>query len=172
MKYRPVWIQATGTWGICSDGSTYPLQSEESVKKLCEMLNQRVLGPQIQAAKEQALEHELAEARSSVARVAGDAARLLNERDSLRVQVMTMEDERGRQAKRIGELCTELEIVKGVKPIPMLLHCPECKARHIDAVEFASKLHHTHACQSCGFVWRPAVVCTVGVQFLPGFKDA
>jgi hypothetical protein len=53
--------------------------------------------------------------------------------------------------------------------IPMLLACPICGARHIDEGEFATKLHHTHACQNCGMVWRPAIVPTVGVQFLPGF---
>lgn len=57
------------------------------------------------------------------------------------------------------------------RPVPMVLHCPECRARHIDVGEFATKVHHTHACQSCGFVWRPAVVPTLGVQFLPGFKN-
>ena len=57
-------------------------------------------------------------------------------------------------------------------PIPMLLWCPECGARHVDKGEFAStKHHHTHACQNCGHCWRPAIVATVGVQFLPGFKD-
>lgn len=56
-------------------------------------------------------------------------------------------------------------------PIPMLLHCPLCNARHIDAGAFATKVHHTHACQSCGHVWRPSVVPTFGVQFLPGFKS-
>ncbi len=56
-------------------------------------------------------------------------------------------------------------------PVPMILNCPECRARHIDVGEFATKRHHTHACQACGFVWRPAVVATVGVQFLPGFKN-
>jgi len=55
--------------------------------------------------------------------------------------------------------------------IPMLLWCPMCGARHVDRGEFATKPHHTHACQSCGNVWRPAIVATVGVQFLPGFKD-
>ena len=55
--------------------------------------------------------------------------------------------------------------------LPMILHCPECRARHIDVGEFETKPHHTHACQSCGMVWRPAIVPTVGVQFLPGFKD-
>lgn len=43
--------------------------------------------------------------------------------------------------------------------------------RHIDVGEFATKPHHTHACQHCGMTWRPAVVDTVGVRFLPGFKD-
>lgn len=56
-------------------------------------------------------------------------------------------------------------------PIPMLLWCPSCGERHIDVGEFATKVHHTHACQSCGMVWRPAVVPTVGVQWLPGFKN-
>jgi hypothetical protein len=56
-------------------------------------------------------------------------------------------------------------------PIPMLLTCPSCGARHIDKGAFTTKPHHTHACQSCGMCWRPAIVATVGVQFLPGFKD-
>ena len=60
-----------------------------------------------------------------------------------------------------------------LQPIPMLLWCPApgCGQRHIDEGEFATKLHHTHACQHCGMVWRPAIVPTVGVQFLPGFKN-
>ena len=56
-------------------------------------------------------------------------------------------------------------------PIPMILTCPSCNARHIDEGEFATKSHTSHACQSCGMVWRPAIVATVGVQFLPGFKN-
>jgi uncharacterized Zn finger protein len=56
-------------------------------------------------------------------------------------------------------------------PIPMRLTCPECGELHLDVGEFASKRHHTHACQECGAVWRPAVVATVGVRFLPGFKN-
>ncbi len=57
------------------------------------------------------------------------------------------------------------------EPIPMLLWCPECGTRHVDEGEFTTKSHHTHACQTCGMVWRPAIVPTVGVQFLPGFKN-
>lgn len=66
-----------------------------------------------------------------------------------------------------SEVCDEAP-----KPIPMILTCPACGARHIDSGAFATKVHHTHSCQSCGLTWRPAVVPTVGVQFLPGFKDA
>ncbi len=54
--------------------------------------------------------------------------------------------------------------------VPMLLWCP-AGHRHVDEGEYATKPHHTHACQTCGIVWRPALVPTVGVQFLPGFKN-
>lgn len=56
-------------------------------------------------------------------------------------------------------------------PIPMLIHCPMCRERHIDRGLFQTQIHHTHACQGCGHVWRPAIVATVGVEFLPGFKN-
>ena len=56
-------------------------------------------------------------------------------------------------------------------PMKLIITCPACSERHIDKGEFVTKPHHTHACQSCGMVWRPAVGCTVGVKFLPGFKD-
>lgn len=55
--------------------------------------------------------------------------------------------------------------------IPMLLWCPHCGERHIDEGEFARKAHHTHACQGCGAVWRPAKINTHGVRFLPGYKN-
>lgn len=57
------------------------------------------------------------------------------------------------------------------KPVPMLLRCPECHERHIDVGAFSTKSHHTHACQACGAVWRPAIIPTVGVQFLPGVQE-
>lgn len=57
------------------------------------------------------------------------------------------------------------------KPIPMRIPCPSCATLHIDEGPFATKPHHTHACQSCGLVWRPAVVNTVGVRFLPGYLN-
>lgn len=59
------------------------------------------------------------------------------------------------------------------EPVPMLLYCPMCGERHVDEGEFATKVHHTHACQNsrCGHVWRPAVAATVGVWTLPGFLN-
>lgn len=63
------------------------------------------------------------------------------------------------------------EIAKLHEPIPMRLTCPICGALHIDEGAFATHPHYTHACQNCGMVWRPAKVCTVGVQFLPGCKN-
>lgn len=56
-------------------------------------------------------------------------------------------------------------------PIPMLIWCPACVARHIDEGEFATRSHRDHACQNCGLVFRPALVPTVGVKFLPGYKN-
>lgn len=58
-----------------------------------------------------------------------------------------------------------------IETLPMLLWCPECGNRHVDQGEYVTKPHHTHACQHCGHVWRPELVNTRGVQFLPGFKD-
>lgn len=69
----------------------------------------------------------------------------------------------------ISEQCRRL--VELERPVPMLLWCPECGGRHIDEGDFDTKPHHTHACQHCGHVWRPAIVPTRGVQFLPGFKN-
>jgi hypothetical protein len=56
-------------------------------------------------------------------------------------------------------------------PISMRLHCPKCGEMHVDQGEFATKPHHTHSCQYCGLTWRPAIPPTVGVRYLPGFRD-
>lgn len=65
----------------------------------------------------------------------------------------------------------ELEAIFRSEPISMLLPCPTCGKRHIDEGEFATKVHHTHSCQHCGNTWRPAIQPTVGVEFLPGYKN-
>lgn len=73
---------------------------------------------------------------------------------------------------RIADTAMECSVpVEEPGPVSILLWCPSCHTRHVDLDEFVTKPHHTHACQGCGMVWRPAIVATVGVQFLPGFKD-
>lgn len=56
-------------------------------------------------------------------------------------------------------------------PVPMRLPCPECGRLHIDSGVWADRPHHSHACQYCGAIWRPAVIPTVGVRFLPGMRN-
>lgn len=48
----------------------------------------------------------------------------------------------------------------------MRLFCESCHQMHIDEGEFKTKPHHTHQCEYCGLVWRPAIVNTVGVRYL------
>jgi hypothetical protein len=72
----------------------------------------------------------------------------------------------------IGAVVEIIGLSVAIPPVPMILTCPSCNTRHFDEGEFATKTHHTHACQTCGMVWRPALVATVGVRFLPGFKNA
>lgn len=71
-----------------------------------------------------------------------------------------------------GARIDELAALKA--PVPMHLYCPMCGGRHIDKGRFATHPHATHSCQhaGCGHTWRPAIVATVGVEFLPGFKDS
>lgn len=66
---------------------------------------------------------------------------------------------------------TEMLLKQQEAPVPIRLHCPECGELHVDVGPWATRRHHTHSCQVCGCTWRPAVVATVGVQFLPGFKN-
>jgi len=99
---------------------------------------------------------------------AADLRALISDRASPRqeeviVTAANILEEIADAADRIG--------ASGGVPVPMRLTCPECGELHIDEGEFATKPHHTHSCQSCGLTWRPAVVATVGVRFLPGFKN-
>ena len=66
---------------------------------------------------------------------------------------------------------SEQDVPSKPAPIPLLLWCPGCHTRHLDTGEWATRPHHTHACQECGLVWRPSVLETVGVKFLPHFKN-
>lgn len=85
------------------------------------------------------------------------------------------------EARRLAEFAEENEasIAKTLAhlqgetsaPIPMRLPCEDCGELHVDEGDFVTKSHHTHACQFCGLVWRPAKVATVGVRFLPGYRN-
>lgn len=54
------------------------------------------------------------------------------------------------------------------EPVPMILFCPVCGERHIDqpdpANEWTNPPHRSHLCAACGHIWRPADICTVGVE--------
>jgi hypothetical protein len=56
-------------------------------------------------------------------------------------------------------------------PIPMRLVCEDCGNLHIDEGPAGERPHGTHACQYCGLLWRPSLLNTVGVRFLPGCKN-
>lgn len=79
----------------------------------------------------------------------------------------------GAEGESVALVCDEIERLaeQAESPIPIRLNCPECSELHVDEGEWASRLHHTHSCQKCGHTWRPAVAYTVGVRFLPGFKN-
>lgn len=58
----------------------------------------------------------------------------------------------------------EVPLVGVKRPIPTVLHCPSCGARHVDEGEWATTRHHrTHQCQECKREWRPWEWPTVGV---------
>ena len=82
------------------------------------------------------------------------------------------EDRRRREQEQLSEAFDIGQLrAKLAEPMPMRLHCPTCHLLHVDVGEFATKPHRDHVCQSCGMVWRPALVPTVGVRFLPGHKN-
>ncbi len=69
-----------------------------------------------------------------------------------------------------------------ILPIPMVLFCPSCHEQHVDLPEtdeqYAANVaemerpverwmnppHKSHLCLYCGTEWRPADICTTGVQ--------
>ena len=84
------------------------------------------------------------------------------------VMVRTLDEMKERPNEVIA---TPVEEPAAAEPIPMLLYCPECCARHVDVHEWATTPHRSHVCQECGHIFRPALVATVGVIFLPGTRN-
>jgi hypothetical protein len=79
-------------------------------------------------------------------------------------------DLRGRDAwARIAE--TAIAEVRKI-PIPIRLTCEGCGELHVDeGWPGAVSPHATHVCQNCGLAWKPSLVPTIGVRFLPGHKN-
>jgi hypothetical protein len=100
--------------------------------------------------------------------------RLVAQHDRLTAEFTARGSELGALRDRVSHLQSVVDLRTETwteTPVPMVLHCPECGLRHIDSGAQAERAHRTHACQHCGFLWAPAVVATVGVQFLPGCKN-
>lgn len=54
-------------------------------------------------------------------------------------------------------------------PVQMLLFCPKCGMKHVDAPDertpdWTNPPHKSHLCHGCGCIWRPADVPTEGVE--------
>jgi predicted RNA-binding Zn-ribbon protein involved in translation (DUF1610 family) len=99
-----------------------------------------------------------------------DLAQLQRDYETRGQVCVDMSNEASRLMNEAADLRCAITLARN-EPVPMRLNCPECGELHIDEGAFATKPHHTHACQACGNVWRPAVRNTVGVRFLPGFKN-
>lgn len=56
----------------------------------------------------------------------------------------------------------------GDKPTPMVLHCPQCKLKHVDEGIWATLPHRWHLCEACKHEWKPSAGYTVGVEEVPG----
>jgi hypothetical protein len=52
------------------------------------------------------------------------------------------------------------------QPIPMVLHCPNCKQQHLDVGEWRMRAHRTHLCLHCQQSFTPSKLATVGVEAL------
>lgn len=60
----------------------------------------------------------------------------------------------------------ELDLGKDTVIVDMVLHCPVCKAKHVDGADgmgYQDVPHRSHLCHICGCIFRPADVCTRGV---------
>ena len=81
---------------------------------------------------------------------------------------------------KYGEACAA---AAATQPIDMVLHCPSCGLKHVDAPEACTEEgcphhgsahshpdtwlnppHKSHLCHECGTIWRPADVPTNGVR--------
>lgn len=63
---------------------------------------------------------------------------------------------------------------KGLKPMDLVLFCPNCKLQHLDVGEWHERPHRTHLCETtplgyktgCGHEWQQLAFPTRGVPFV------
>jgi len=71
---------------------------------------------------------------------------------------------RGKLEFELGMISVQLRgVLRIVKPKRLKLACPKCQHPHVDAGEWAIRLHRKHLCEACDHVWQPSGEWTVGV---------
>ena len=76
---------------------------------------------------------------------------------------------------RVNELQSQLQSAREQakqileRPIPMILFCPSCGVKHVDAPDertpsWTNPPHKSHLCHGCGHIWRPCDRPTEGVK--------
>lgn len=84
------------------------------------------------------------------------------------VHHFTQAEIEAREALVVELLTAEVLMWFPALPLPMVLTCPRCRTQHVDKPEpeinWANPPHRSHKCGTCGLVWRPADVETVGVE--------
>jgi len=62
----------------------------------------------------------------------------------------------------------QVHAMSEMQPIDMVIFCPGCGTQHIDEPSdtWDNPPHRSHLCHACGYVWRPADVCTNGVAVI------
>jgi len=71
---------------------------------------------------------------------------------------------RGKVEFELSMISVQLRsVLRIVKPKRLKLTCPKCHHPHVDAGEWATRLHRKHLCEACDHVWQPSGEWTVGV---------
>lgn len=92
----------------------------------------------------------------------------INDDSLMEVQFYTGSLHDAAQLNHALKFCTIIEIE--IKPIDMIMLCPQCGRQHIDnsqpEKEWTNPPHKTHQCQYCSHEWRPCNYPTNGVEKL------
>ena len=49
--------------------------------------------------------------------------------------------------------------------VPAYIFCKRCNEQHIDRGEWVTRLHKTHKCEKCGYMWKPFEFATLGIPY-------